>query len=251
MDVIAEEKVRVRLEMVESSPDFRADIYVESPVDLIGLEMIFSSKANTLSSVDFSLDNMLNPGQKFPDMDYSFNFIKNIGGLDLGKFIGYSALFSEQGRQSRENWPASDYRRVARINFGPNWKWDKLPPVSFSFLFHDGKKSLDYVLENKMDVKPEEPPPPPEKAYAYSLFQNYPNPFNVDGTKITYTLKERCLVKIDIYNSNGEHMRTLVNEEQDKGKHTIGWKPNKGSGVFFYKIVTPEYSQVKKMTSVK
>jgi len=248
VDAIAEEKVRVRLEMVESGPDFLADVWVKSPVDLIGFEMIFSSEPNTLSSVDFSLANMLNPIEKFPDMEYSFYFIRDIGGYDLGKFLAYEAAFSDNGRIEKEKWPACDYRRIARINFGPDWKWDNLPPVGFSFIFEAGNKTLEYLLENNLGTKTVQTP---LKDYVDNLFQNYPNPFDVRGTRINYTLKNPSKVRLDVYNSNGEHLVTLVDEDQNEGEHAVNWKPNKGSGVFFYKIVTPEYSQIKKMALIK
>ncbi|MBK8661391.1 MAG: hypothetical protein IPN18_06115 [Ignavibacteriales bacterium] len=54
----------------------------------------------------------------------------------------------------------------------------------------------------------------------YHLYQNYPNPFN-GNTVIEYKLKTRSKVRLDIYNSNGEHVKNLIDKEQDAGFYTV------------------------------
>lgn len=56
-------------------------------------------------------------------------------------------------------------------------------------------------------------------ANAYQ-FGAYPNPYNGE-TKISYTLKNAEKVKIDVYNSIGQYMLTLVNENKDAGQHSV------------------------------
>ncbi len=86
----------------------------------------------------------------------------------------------------------------------------------------------------------------------FSLSQNYPNPFNPQ-TVIKYTLPEDCHVELILYNILGQKVKTLVNEYQSAGYRMIHWngKDDKGneiaSGVLFYKIKTPKYSETKKM----
>jgi len=91
---------------------------------------------------------------------------------------------------------------------------------------------------------------------AFSLSQNYPNPFNPE-TVIKYILPEDCYVELTIYNIVGQKVKTLVNQYQNAGYKMMHWngKDDKGneiaSGVYFYKIETPKYSESKKMVLLR
>ena len=88
------------------------------------------------------------------------------------------------------------------------------------------------------------------------LFQNSPNPFN-PKTKIQYTIPKDTKVELKIYNIKGQLIKTLVDEKQKKGKHSLIWNgKNKNgkpvsSGIYFYKLKTDNYSDVKKMLLLK
>ena len=90
----------------------------------------------------------------------------------------------------------------------------------------------------------------------FSLSQNYPNPFN-PITKMNYNLPMRSKVNISIYNVLGQEIKTLVNEVQEYGYHSISWngKDNFGrdmaSGVYFTRMVSKGFTQTKKMLLVK
>lgn len=90
----------------------------------------------------------------------------------------------------------------------------------------------------------------------FSLSQNYPNPFN-PVTNISYYLEKSTNVKLCIYNILGEKVKVLVDEWQTKGLRRVNWdgKDENGktvaSGIYFYKITTPEFSQTKKMVLLK
>ncbi len=85
---------------------------------------------------------------------------------------------------------------------------------------------------------------------------NYPNPFNPD-TNISFSLSEPGRVRIDIFNIKGEKVRTLLNSELNSAHHTIVWDGRDdrgrqlGSGVFFYRMQTGEYTDTKKMLMIK
>ena len=89
------------------------------------------------------------------------------------------------------------------------------------------------------------------------LLQNYPNPFN-SYTTICYQLLSNSNVRIKIYNLSGKEVRTLVNENQKAGKHSVVWdgKDDSGervsSGVYFYQLkAVNEISQIKKLLFFK
>jgi len=72
----------------------------------------------------------------------------------------------------------------------------------------------------------------------FTLLQNYPNPFN-ELTVISYTLKISGKVNLKIYDMSGHELRTLVNENQPAGGHSVVWDgmDNLGesvdSGIYF------------------
>jgi len=90
----------------------------------------------------------------------------------------------------------------------------------------------------------------------YRLDQNYPNPFN-PTTLIQYQLPKLTDVRIDVYNVLGGKVATLINGKMPAGVHSVTWdaKDMNGNivsnGVYFYRIETPEFTQLKKMIMVK
>ncbi len=86
---------------------------------------------------------------------------------------------------------------------------------------------------------------------AYSLNQNYPNPFN-PTTTIEYSIAKAGLVTIDLYNTLGQKVKTLVNSNQISGRYTVTVNANElSSGVYFYSIKAGDFSQTKKMILMK
>lgn len=85
----------------------------------------------------------------------------------------------------------------------------------------------------------------------YYLAQNYPNPFN-PSTKINFGLKKSTNVEINVYNILGNKVATLVNEFKPAGNHSVLFNAkNLSSGIYFYKIVTNEFVQTRKMLMLK
>ena len=86
----------------------------------------------------------------------------------------------------------------------------------------------------------------------FKLFQNYPNPFNSE-TVIKYQLPRDVHVKLAIYNSLGQRIRTLVDGNQKSGVYTIRWNGKNdddkaiGSGIYLVRIETDGFSANKKM----
>ncbi len=89
-----------------------------------------------------------------------------------------------------------------------------------------------------------------------SLEGNYPNPFNPETT-IKYGLNKGGKVRIDIYNLLGQKVKTLVNEDQSAGYHSVVWNGkdnnnrNVASGVYFYKMKSVGYNKTAKMILMK
>jgi hypothetical protein len=90
----------------------------------------------------------------------------------------------------------------------------------------------------------------------YNLSQNYPNPFNPE-TRIQFGLPERGYVRLNVYNMLGQVVAVLVNGELPAGTKEVIWngKDQNGrsvtSGVYFYRLETPQGAIAKKLTLVK
>lgn len=88
-------------------------------------------------------------------------------------------------------------------------------------------------------------------AESYNLSQNYPNPFN-PTTKIDFTIPNNEFVSIKVFDVLGKEVATLVNKKMDKGSYSVSFNASKlTSGVYFYKIVSGNFSSVKRMMLVK
>ena len=87
--------------------------------------------------------------------------------------------------------------------------------------------------------------------FGLRLLQNYPNPFN-PSTIINYQLLESGYVTLKVYDVLGREAKTLVNENQNAGEHTVLLDAsNLSSGVYCYKLETAGYSCVKKFVKLK
>ena len=85
----------------------------------------------------------------------------------------------------------------------------------------------------------------------YALSQNYPNPFN-PATQINFSVPQASVVHITIYDIVGREVEVLVNEYLDAGNYTTNWNAaNYSSGVYFYRMETGSFAQVKKMILMK
>ena len=90
----------------------------------------------------------------------------------------------------------------------------------------------------------------------FALHQNYPNPFN-PTTQIRYDLPEEQNVTIAIYDVMGRNIRTLMNERQTAGYHSVRWdaKNDMGesvaAGMYIYTIQAGEFRATKKMVLLK
>lgn len=105
---------------------------------------------------------------------------------------------------------------------------------------NDGK--FDYSKEINMNVA---------TPLKYELMQNYPNPFN-PITTIKYAIPEAGKVTLKIFSLLGEQVAELINEEKPAGFHQVEFDASKlSSGVYFYKIESNTFTQMKKLSVIK
>lgn len=99
---------------------------------------------------------------------------------------------------------------------------------------------------NRPDMLPE----------TFGLEQNYPNPFNPETT-IRYQVPKDCRVSLIVYNTIGQKIRMLVDENKQQGRYTVKWNgyDNKGvkvgSGIYFIRMKAGSVVKIRKMMLVQ
>jgi hypothetical protein len=85
----------------------------------------------------------------------------------------------------------------------------------------------------------------------FDLAQNHPNPFN-NTSVIRYSIPQLSNVTLKIFNTLGEELETLVNEEKQTGTYEVTWNAaNLPSGVYFYRLQAGRFVETKKMILLK
>lgn len=108
-------------------------------------------------------------------------------------------------------------------------------------------KQIDYDGSFSYSETVEVTLPPTE----FALHQNFPNPFN-PSTAIEYAIAQEGMVTLDIYNSIGENVATLLNKQHEAGNYKVTFNaaslPN---GIYFYTLHANGNTITKKMMLVK
>lgn len=85
----------------------------------------------------------------------------------------------------------------------------------------------------------------------FVLTQNYPNPFN-PTTTIHFSIPEKGLVRLSVFNILGEEIRTLVSEEMPAGAHQVQFDGRDlQSGIYYYSLETAGFRETKKLILLK
>jgi hypothetical protein len=85
----------------------------------------------------------------------------------------------------------------------------------------------------------------------FSLQQNYPNPFN-PTTTIRYGLPYKSAVQLTVYNTLGQEVAILQNEEQEAGYHEVKFDASGlSSGVYYCRMQAGSFVQAKKVLLLK
>ncbi|MCG6914146.1 T9SS type A sorting domain-containing protein, partial [bacterium BMS3Abin03] len=86
---------------------------------------------------------------------------------------------------------------------------------------------------------------------SFVLEQNYPNPFNA-STKIKFSIPTNGWVSLKVYNIVGEMVDNLIDKYMAQGTYEVDFSPDGlESGVFFYTLITKEFTSTKKLILLK
>jgi len=163
------------------------------------------------------------------------------GGMITSNFFGYNG----------------SYHVATKIEPGQGY-WVKVNQSGKLVLSSSGNTPAS--LRVRIELQDGMPPAPPngDEAYGngglpavYQLEQNYPNPFN-PSTVIKYSLPSNSHVKLSIYNTLGQEVMKVVDEDQDAGYKSVPVNMNNlPTGLYTYRITAGTFSDVKKMVLVK
>jgi len=126
-----------------------------------------------------------------------------------------------------------------RINAGyrnPNLRWDS---------------TMVELTTTILDI-----PTPTNTRSTFELYPNHPNPFNSE-TMIRFSLTKNADVEIEIFNINGQHVRSLAQGRYAAGIHTLRWDGRDdretlvSSGIYLCQIKSGENRIVRRMTLSK
>ncbi|MCX6163548.1 MAG: T9SS type A sorting domain-containing protein, partial [Ignavibacteriae bacterium] len=80
---------------------------------------------------------------------------------------------------------------------------------------------------------------------------NYPNPFN-PVTRINFDIPKQGLVTMKVFDILGREVRTLVNEVKAPGKYSVDFNGTElSSGVYFYRLESNNFTDIKRMILIK
>ena len=185
-------------------------------------------------------------GFAFGDKDFGQVEVSNDGGatwmplglpIDGAAPVFYNAQFSlhEFTGPGNEN-VLLRFRLISNeSNSGPGWYIDDISILTVS--------TGVALRENELPSE-------------FSLDDNYPNPFNA-GTTIRFALPHDANVKLAIYNTLGQEIKTLSDQKLAAGVHSLVWDGlnNEGapasSGLYFYQMTADDFAAVKKLTVIK
>lgn len=88
-------------------------------------------------------------------------------------------------------------------------------------------------------------------ATEYKLSQNYPNPFN-PTTSFSFSLPKSGNVSLKFYDILGNEIELFVDGFLNAGTYGVEFDGSKyGSGIYFYKLTTDNFTETKKMNLIK
>ncbi len=92
---------------------------------------------------------------------------------------------------------------------------------------------------------------PEEHPTDFNLSQNYPNPFN-PTTNIGFSLTQPTHVRLEVFSVSGQLVAVLMNETMSSGYHTVIFDAEHlSSGLYLYRLTTPEFTQTRVMNFIK
>ena len=146
-------------------------------------------------------------------------------------------------------WTVGSHSVTAAAQLGPNWAFDHWSDGGArSHTVTVSETDFGLVLTANYVQNPRRPEQTSSLGITCSV---YPNPFN-PSTVIRFSILYRSHVRLAVYNSLGQIVADLVNEEIDAGNHEVHFDGrNLPSGVFFIRMAAGSFVERRKLLLVK
>ena len=163
------------------------------------------------------------------------------------KFKGFG-ISDANGFYHIDSLPSGDFDIIAeRIGYYSDYRYIQIGQFNTD--------TVNFYLARVSSIGP----PPKTIPKEFALHNNYPNPFN-PVTKIkfdippskSYGLVQGGMTFLTIYDILGKEVATLVSQQLKPGTYEVEWNAAAyPSGVYFYKLTTPDFTETKKMVLLK
>jgi len=217
-------------------------------------------------------------GDQCGSVNDGYYYLTGTRGVPKEKILIGIPFYGRQFSASRLYGPATggtdlNYRDIFPM-IGSGWTryWDNAAQAPYLlntgrtlFITYDDSASVavkfKYALDKRIagvmiwalggDVINDQQPLLNRPAYTFGLLQNYPNPFNTSSV-ICYEIFQPLPVRIDVFDTNGRLVSNLVDSVQPAQRHNVQfYADNLPSGIYFYKLSTPNQAKTGKMILIK
>jgi hypothetical protein len=218
---------------LNSLSDFGFEERYQYPVSFISNTLQFipdSLSGNNLQALaaNYSTVEVVSSAPGQPE----FMLNSSVNGVGLG-VVGYF-----RDGSTREDFTIDPSSSTQTIQ--TTWNWSDLQDIKIAVVNTNRSTSANYNLTVSSKI--------PDRDL---ISQNYPNPFN-PTTRIEFSVNSQKNVRIDIFDSIGRRIQTLVNRPFTRGFHFVEFDGSSlSTGIYFYRIVTGQISQTRKMILIK
>lgn len=205
-------------------------------IDGIGCEMHFLEQQDS-SVLRANLDILAATGVPIYITEYTINESSDVAQLSIIE------------NQFPVFWKHPAVKGITFFGYIQGQVWNRTPNCFLIYSNGSVRPALtwlmNYVAENPTGIKKTILPSSP------TLDQNFPDPFN-PTTVIRYQLSATSRVSLKVYDVLGREIETLVDERETPGTHSVSFDAAKfPSGVYFYRLVTGNFNEVKKLVLIK
>jgi hypothetical protein len=203
-------------------------------------ELVFTSGENRRALLYLGSSNEMTSGYDLPPVPPAGIFDVRFGTDKFAEVIGHSHTIKLSGN-------TEETRLTFRNMKGMSFKLrDAIDGTILNKTITEGTEivipaNMSSLILETMSITPQ----------TYELEQNYPNPFN-PSTMIKYQTANDGLVKLAVYDMLGREVKSLVNNFQPAGTYEIVLDASElTSGVYFYRLTSGSFEEMRKMIVVK
>src|SRR6056297_458382 len=219
------------------------DMYLESDEDMLLSGLSFRVAVNGIGESEWQLQSIDvgSWGEVWSDDNRLIEFIRE-------QDSGVSAAIAHRGftqPKTGKSLIKMTIRAVDDWSVSPEVVLERASVVSGREVYATEDIFLSF---DDSDTIVEPGPTIPERT---ELLANYPNPFN-PSTTIQYRLSSDSNVKIDVFNSVGRKVATILDQQQQAGEYDVTFNAdNFSSGIYYYRLQTSDFVRTRSMVLIK